>query len=70
MSVAATIFKELFGLFVDDGSLALVILAWVGLFALFLLVVGSGGGLAGIIFFAGLAVALVENVLRRARVGK
>ena len=29
MSMLATIAKELLGLFVDDGSLALAILAWV-----------------------------------------
>jgi hypothetical protein len=58
---------ELVSLFVEDGSLALAILAWLaimgGLVARFeVLSVWQGA-----ILFAGLALILLENTLRRAR---
>ena len=59
--------KELFGLFVDDGSLAVALLV----------VVAVAGGIAfrfenssaavGVILFAGSLGVLIENVLRTAR---
>ena len=67
MSWLKTIWTEAYGLFVDDVSLALAILAWLALcVALFHF------GLAppawrGPLLFAGLAVIFVENTLRRAR---
>jgi hypothetical protein len=58
---------EVYGLFVDDGSLALAILVWVALafFVFGYLPVGGVGRAA--LFFAGLVVLLVENVWRAAR---
>lgn len=67
MSMLATIAKELLGLFVDDGSLALAILAWVAVFAGLLSVSALPASVTGIVLFTGLAAILIENVLRRAR---
>ena len=61
------IFRELFGLFVDDGSFAIAILAWIGLLWLLLPRLNISAGWNGIILFAGLGLILIESVLRRAR---
>lgn len=58
--------RRVFGLFVDDGSLALSILAWV-LVAPVLLPRAVGGGWAPPILFLGCLAILLENVLRAAR---
>lgn len=67
MTLISTIAKELLGLFVDDGSLALAILAWVAAVAALTAGLGAGGTFAGVLLFAGLIAILLENVLRRAR---
>jgi hypothetical protein len=67
MTMIARIAKELIGLFVDDGSLALAILAWVGIVAALLALPVVPTVAAGPLLFAGLAAILAENVLRRAR---
>ena len=64
-----SVIVEVFGLFVDDGSLAIAILAWI--------IAAAGLDYAnvcppaylGFVVFAGLAILLLENVVRRARVG-
>jgi hypothetical protein len=66
MNLIATIGKELLGLFVDDGSLALAILVWVGSIAATTAWLDLGAPLAGGALFAGLVAILLENVLRRA----
>jgi hypothetical protein len=58
---------ELFGLFVDDGSFAIAILVWLGVLWLALPHLPINNGWRAIILFAGLAIILVESVLRRAR---
>lgn len=61
-----TTLHEVLGLFVDDGSLAIAILVWVGV----LWLLPSFGALdrwKGLILFAGLALILLESVLRYAR---
>lgn len=67
MTTLSAVIKELLGLFIDDGSLALAILAWVaivaGLTSLSIVPAIAGGAL----LFTGLAVILIENVLRRSR---
>jgi hypothetical protein len=67
MTTLTSVVRELLGLFIDDGSLALAILAWVaivaGLQSAALLPALAGGALV----FAGLAAILIENVVRRAR---
>jgi len=67
MTLIATIAKELIGLFVDDGSLAVAVLAWVGVISALVTLTGLNATLAGGLLFAGLIVVLIENVLRRAQ---
>jgi len=62
----SAVFKEIFGLFVDDGSLAVAILAWVGLISLLTLRQSIDGQWAGLLLFAGLVVILIESVYRQA----
>jgi hypothetical protein len=57
--------REILGLFVDDGSFAIAILAWLALCWLVLPRLPSGMG--GLLLVLGLALILVESVLRRAR---
>jgi hypothetical protein len=60
-----SIAKELFGLFVDDGYLALAVVAWVGLLWLSAGQFGHVRG-SGLILFLGLAGLLIESARRRA----
>lgn len=62
-----TIFGELFGLFVDDGSFAVAILVWLGLSWQLLPRLGVSAVWSALILFAGLALILIESVLRRSR---
>ena len=66
MTWLKTIWSEFIGLFVDDGSLAVAVLAvaWLLLPRLPL-----PPALPPAILFVGLALILVESVLRRARQG-
>jgi hypothetical protein len=59
--------RKLFGLFVDDGSLALSILVWI--FALHVVapIVSIEQTWAAPVLFLGCAGILVENVLRASR---
>ena len=66
MTLATTILKELFGLFVDDGSLAIGVLLLVAGLAL-ALQLGLPAIVAGPLLFFALAALVVENVLRSAR---
>jgi hypothetical protein len=62
-----SILREIFGLFVDDGSFALAILIWLG----FMRWISSRLNLApiaiAILFFVGLALILIESTTRYAR---
>lgn len=62
-----TVLREGLGLFVDDGSFAVAILAWLLLVWLVLPRLGVEAVWTGIILFAGLALILVESATRRAR---
>ena len=62
-----SILRQLFGLFVDDGSFAIAILVWLGLLWLLLPHLHAAAIWSGAILFAGLAVIMVESALRRAR---
>ena len=63
----STAARELIGLFVDDGSLALAVLVWVGIVVLAFPMLPIPGAWLAIALFAGLALILVENLLRTAR---
>ena len=65
MNFLASVVKEILGLFVDDGSLAIGVLASIGLLALAAGFVPAPW--LGAPFFAALCALLVENTLRSAR---
>ena len=67
MSWLRTIFREILGLFVDDGSFALLILVWLGLTALLLPYLGWLPRARGFLLFAGLAAILMGSAIRYAR---
>ncbi len=63
------IWSEFIGLFVDDGSLALAILVWIGVAWLLLPRLGLPADWLAPVLFIGLALILMESALRRARQG-
>ncbi|MBV9701453.1 MAG: hypothetical protein JO163_01875 [Methylobacteriaceae bacterium] len=67
MSILQSIARELYGLFVDDGSLALAILVLMGAIAVLRVTLPLSPDVIGPAIFIGCAAILVENVLRRAR---
>jgi len=69
MSVLGTIWKEAFGLFVDDGAFAAVILIWLTACRFVLPRLGLPAMLPPTFMAAGLIAILVESALRRARRG-
>jgi hypothetical protein len=58
--------REFFGLFVEDGSFAIAIAAWV-LLAIFVLPHMFPPAWCGPIFFCGVVCLLIENVIRTAQ---
>ncbi|MBV8684716.1 MAG: hypothetical protein JO111_17715 [Caulobacteraceae bacterium] len=69
MSWLKTIWGEILGLFVDDKSLALVILAWLVVAGVVVALKWIPADLQGPVFVLGLVVIFLENTLRRARSG-
>ena len=69
MTWLKTIWSEFIGLFVDDGSLAVAVLAWLATAWLLLPKLPLPPALPPAILFAGLSLILVESALRRARRG-
>jgi hypothetical protein len=67
MSLVRTVLAELFGMFVDDGFLALAILAVVALCAGLPGLVGLPAVARGALLFLGCCAVLVESVLRAGR---
>jgi hypothetical protein len=63
-----SIVREIVELFVDDGSFAVAILVWLVVVLLGRMV--AEGRWLGCVFFGGLAVVLIESVLRFARRGR
>ena len=68
MKLLSTIIEEVWGLFVDDGSLAIFIVVWC-------LIVGFGfqyiaipPALRGFILLTGLILGLLENIWRTSKV--
>lgn len=62
-----SIAREILALFVDDGSFAIAILVWLALSVVGLPHIGAHQRVTGPVLFAGLAVILVESVLRFSR---
>lgn len=58
--------RELWGLFIEDGSFAVAIAVWV-LIAIFVLPRVFPSAWCGPVFFAGVVCLLVENLARTAR---
>jgi len=67
MGALGTALRRLVGLFVDDGSLALAVVAWLCLIALFAALWPAGGGWLALLLALGLLAILAENVLRTGR---
>jgi hypothetical protein len=67
MSWLKTIWEELVGLFVDDLSLAIVIVLWLVAAGLVVQLRLIPAGLQGPLLALGLVVIFMENTLRRAR---
>jgi hypothetical protein len=62
-----SIAREVFGLFVDDGSFAIAILLWAALAVVVLRRTAPFALWTGPALFSGLALILIESVLRFAR---
>jgi hypothetical protein len=69
MNLIVAAFKQLVGLFVEDGTLALFLIIWIGIAALVLPRVPIDSSWDGVILFAGCVAILVENVVRAGRHG-
>ncbi|MDB5808431.1 MAG: hypothetical protein JWN94_553 [Betaproteobacteria bacterium] len=67
MDTVIKIGRELIGLFVDDGSLALAVVGLLGAIALLMHAGLIDVGLAAFLLVAGSIAALVENVVRSIR---
>ena len=67
MNVLIAVLRELIGLFVDDGSLALMILAVVMLASIFATLVPDLQPAAGAVLLFGCLGVLLANVARAAR---
>jgi hypothetical protein len=61
-----SIAREVFGLFVDDGSFAIAILVWAAL-VVGLARIAAAAYWTGPALFAGLALILIESAMRFAR---
>jgi hypothetical protein len=62
-----SIFREIFGLFVDDAAFALAILIWLSFMRWATSHMALSPAIIGIILFAGLALILIESTTRYAR---
>jgi hypothetical protein len=70
MKMIRTIVRELVGLFIDDGRLALSIVVWLAIVWLVLPAIGASAVVRGLALFLGLGSILVENAVRGARSGR
>jgi hypothetical protein len=69
MSLMKSIAAEIVALFIDDGKMAIVALAWLAIIALVRHFEAPAAWMAPMLVI-GLAVILLESVWRRAREGK
>jgi hypothetical protein len=62
-----TIFREILGLFVDDGRFALAILAWLGIVWVISRYLGPRNVWSAVVLSAGLVLILIESAVRFAK---
>lgn len=67
MKCLKTIFREIYGLFVDDGAFALAILIWLAFMRWTASHLQLSPSTSAVILFAGLAIILTESAVRYAR---
>jgi hypothetical protein len=67
LSWISTVQRELVGLFVEDGSFALAVLAWLAGGAICIHLIGVDPAIEGVLLAAGFTLLLAENVDRTAR---
>jgi len=67
MNALKTAIEEIFGLFVEDGSLAIGILVWVAIAAFIFPMIQGSDNWRSPVLFGGLVLMLVENVRRSAK---
>ena len=67
MTALRAAIAELVGMFIDDGQLALTLMALIAIVTLLVKLVGIGGLAGGLLLLAGAIGLLVESVYRDAR---
>ena len=67
MRTLTAILREVAGLFVDDGSLALAILAVVAVAAFLAIVLKISALAVGLVLLGGCVAVLIENIVRTAQ---
>jgi hypothetical protein len=67
MRTLIAILREIAGLFVDDGSLALAILAVVGVAAFLAIILKASALAVGLVLLGGCVGVLIENIMRTVR---
>ena len=67
MTVLRAALAELIGMFIDDGQLALTLVALIAIVTLLVKLAGIGGLAGGLLLLAGAIGLLVESVYRDAR---
>ncbi len=67
MNALKTAWEEFIGLFIDDGSLAVGIIVWVAVAGFLFPRLPRSEQWGAPLLFVGLALILVESILRRAR---
>jgi hypothetical protein len=67
MRTLIAILREVANLFVDDGSLALAILAVVGIAAFLAIILKASALAVGLVLLGGCVAVLIENIMRTVR---
>jgi hypothetical protein len=67
MRTLIAILREVANLFVDDGSLALAILAVVGVAAFLAIILKASTLAVGLVLLGGCVAVLIENIMRTVR---
>ena len=67
MTALRAAIAELVGMFIDDGQLALTLMALIAIVTLLVKIAGIGGLAGGLLLLAGAIGLLIESVYRDAR---